>query len=249
MLNIDHLSVTLSPNTPLEKVALNHLQLSVQPGEWVVLVGGNGAGKSTLFDVIAGDLVPNQGGVFFQKKLIHQLPLQERSRIVSRVLQDPVLGTIPSLTIFENMAFASRRGQDHPLRWIRHAKTIDFFKQQLSLLNMGLEDRLDDPVDYLSGGQRQALSLLMALLADTEILLLDEITAALDPNMSEKIIEVTHQLLKKSQKIILFITHDMHHALSIGTRTIVLSQGKIIADYNADQRSRLHMHELSDLLF
>ncbi|GHS91726.1 ABC transporter ATP-binding protein [Alphaproteobacteria bacterium] len=210
MLHLDNVSVQFSGKTVLDRV-----NLQVPVGEFLVVIGENGAGKSTLFNVISGATVPSAGQV------------RLRTKKITRVLQDPRAGTLENMTIFENMAFAYRRAQRRSLLPCFAARRVPLFREKLSVLHMDLENRLNEKVSALSGGQRQALSLVMAILADYDLLLLDEFTAALDPQSSETLLALTNKILRAEQKTAIMITHNMDQAWKYGDRIVILKKGQL----------------------
>ena len=213
MLRMDNISVTLGKGSALERPVLRHMHLSVDPQEFVVIMGGNGAGKSTLFQVLSGHLSPEEGHVRIKGDDIARLSYRERASLVAQVMQDPRMGTMEELTISENMAFAFRRGQPRRWSWVHSSERKALFRKRLSLLGMGLEERLEERVANLSGGQRQALSLIMAFLREAPLILLDEITAALDPAAAETIMQLAAQLVQEEERTCLMVTHHIPHAV------------------------------------
>ena len=239
MLRLEDVSVTLGKGTQLERKILDGVNLHVYHGEFLIIIGSNGAGKSTLFNVISGSVIPDSGKIYIlEQDVTHMGPL-ERARLVSMVVQDPKAGTMEQMTIFENMAFALNRGRKRGFQLFFSGYRWKLFKEKCSILEMGLEHRLQECVVNLSGGQRQALSLLMAMLQDFNILLLDEITAALDPLSSDVIMQLTTQMLKLHHGTCIMITHNMAQAIHYGERVLVLKQGKFIKEYNAIAKSNL----------
>ena len=226
MLELQDVNVVVNPGTSLEKKILKNLSLSVGRGEFLVVTGENGAGKSTLFNVISGGQSLASGRVVINGQDVTHSSQSQRAGLIGFVMQDPKCGTMESLSIEENLSFAFQRGKLRGLKFFSGSKRRDFFREKLSLLKMGLENRLDHLVGSLSGGQRQALSLIMAILNDSQILLLDEITAALDPEMSQRIMSLTHQIVRENQLTALMITHNLNH-VSYGSRKIELSNGQI----------------------
>jgi putative ABC transport system ATP-binding protein len=244
MLTLKDINVTLGKSSKLERKILNNLSLSIKPGEFVVLIGGNGAGKSTLFNLISGFLKPDSGQIIIDGQDTTNMPQLCRSALVSKVMQDPRIGTIENMTIFENMAFALKRGQKRGLSPFLNKSHKELFYKKLQLLNMGLELLIDEFVRNLSGGQRQAISLIMSTLADSKILLLDEITAALDPGSSETIMKLTARIVKEEKRTCLMITHNMEHALNYGDRLLLLKDGRFVAEYDTYAKSKLNQMEL-----
>lgn len=244
MLILDNVSVALSKDTFLERKILNNISLSAEKGEFIVIVGGNGAGKSTMLNVISGVISPDCGKVIISGSDISNMPKNSRARLVSRVMQDPRVGVVENMTILENMTFALKRGGNRAFEFFSSKDRVDFFRDRLSILNNGLENRLDELVVNLSGGQRQSLSLLMATLAESEILLLDEITAALDPASSEAVMEFSNDIIRKQNLCCIMITHDMQQAINYGDRLLVLKNGEFVADYDKRAKSNLSIYEL-----
>jgi putative ABC transport system ATP-binding protein len=239
MLILRDINLTLGKSTKLERKILNNLSLDIKPEEFVVVIGGNGAGKSTMFNVISGFLRSDSGQIIIDGQDATHMSQVRRSSLVSKVMQDPRIGTMENLTIFENMAFASKRGQKRGLMPFFNDSSRKFFQQKLQMLIMGLEDIMDELVSNLSGGQRQAISLIMSILADSKILLLDEITAALDPGSSEAIMKLTANIIKEERRTCIMITHNMGHAIHYGDRLLLLKNGTFIADYDTDAKSKL----------
>lgn len=239
MLALRDINVTLGKSTKLERKILNNLSLEIQSGEFIVVIGGNGAGKSTIFNVIAGFLRPDSGQITIDGQDATNMSQIRRSALVSKVMQDPRVGTMENMTIFENMSFAFKRGQRRGLMPFFCNSNRQFFQKKLQMLNMGLDNLMDELVSNLSGGQRQAISLMMSVLADYKILLLDEITAALDPGSSEAIMKLTAKIIKEEKRTCIMITHNMDHAIKYGDRLLLLKNGAFIADYDADAKSKL----------
>jgi len=238
MLRLQNINVTLGQSSKLERQVLQNLNLQVEKGEFVVLIGGNGAGKSTLLNVIGGYIKPDSGVVMIDRQDVTKKPQHTRAKAVSKVMQDPKVGTMEQMTIEENMSFAYLRGQARGLMPSSSRKRKRAFADKLAMLDMGLENRLDELVGNLSGGQRQALSLIMAISSNSSILLLDEITAALDPKIAESVIRIAAKVITEEKRTTIMITHNMTDALRYGDRTLLLSQGKIIKEFSsADKRS------------
>jgi len=244
MLDIQNLSKTFNPGTVNEKKALSSLSLHLDEGDFVTIVGSNGAGKSTLFNAIAGSFYADEGSISLAGKDITFMPEHERSRRIGRLFQDPLRGTAPSMTIEENLALAYlRAAHGNPFSRISK-KDKEFFAEQLKQLDMGLEDRMKQPVGLLSGGQRQALTLLMATLVTPKLLLLDEHTAALDPATAEKVLELTKSIVAEKKITCLMVTHNMHQALELGNRTLMMDSGRIVFDVKGEERSRMTVDDL-----
>lgn len=230
MLKIENLSLTFHKNQPDEKIAFKNLNLTAEKGEFIIVIGGNGAGKSTLMNLISGSILPDSGKIFVDTRDITNLPEHKRAKFIGRVFQDPLKGTAPNLTIEENLSLAMLRNSKRNLALGVSKQNSKFFKEKLSELNLGLEDRLGTKMGLLSGGQRQAVTLLMATLVRPRILLLDEHTAALDPKSCNKILELTDKITKDKEILTLMITHDMEKSLNLGTRIIKLEQGEVVMD-------------------
>ncbi len=248
MIQLDNICVALGQGTQLQKQIFKDLSLNVPTGEFVMIVGSNGAGKSTLFNILTGTLPLNSGAIKIGGTEITRWPTHKRAPLIAKVMQDPRLATLDHMTIEENLSFAYLRGQTRGLLPHRRSKRIAFFREKLALLNMGLENRLEETTAHLSGGQRQALSLIMAILCPSEVLLLDEITAALDTKTAERIMELTSHIVSQEKRTTLMITHNMHHALHYGDRTVILSGGKISQEYSAKEREKLTPTLLSELI-
>jgi putative ABC transport system ATP-binding protein len=229
MLRFENITLILNAQTPLERKILHNLNLEIKQGEFVVVMGGNGAGKSTFFNVISGFILPNCGKIFIDQKDVTKI--KKRTKFVSKVMQDPKIGTIENMTIFENMSFAYKRGLFRGFKSCFDKERIKIFEEKLALLNMGLEKRMNTLVGHLSGGQRQALSLIMSILQKSKVLLLDEITAALDPSMSESVMMLSNKIIKEQNQTCLMITHNIDHALRYGDRLIILKDGQFQTQY------------------
>ncbi|MDR0404620.1 MAG: ATP-binding cassette domain-containing protein [Oscillospiraceae bacterium] len=241
MLKIEKLCKTFHKNEPDEKVIFKNLNLKIEKGEFVTIIGGNGAGKSTLMNLISGSMSPDSGKIFVDNKNITNLPEHKRAKFIGRVFQDPLKGTAPNLTIEENLSLAMLRNSRRNLAFGVTKQNSEFFKEELSKLNLGLENRLKTKIGLLSGGQRQAITLLMATLVKPEVLLLDEHTAALDPKSRDKILNLTEKITKDAEMVTLMITHNMESALKLGTRTIKLDQGRIVFDLEGENRKNINL--------
>ena len=246
MLELHNLSKTFNPGTVNEKKALNSLSLKLEPGDFAAIVGSNGAGKSTMFNAIAGDFFPDEGYITLDGKDITYLPGYRRSRELGRLFQDPMRGTAPHMTIEENMALAYLRAGRSQRAYFSRVSRKDkaLFREQLSRLDMGLEDRMKQPVGLLSGGQRQALTLLMATMVPPKLLLLDEHTAALDPATAEKVLRLTREIVERDHLTCLMITHNMHQALELGNRTLMMDSGRIVLDVKGEERRGMTVDDL-----
>lgn len=240
MLTITNLWKTFAPGTVNEKTALAGIDLHLEPGDFVTVLGSNGAGKSTLFGAIAGSFLPDRGKVTLDGKDVTPLPDYKRSKFIGRLFQDPMKGTAPHMTIEENMALAYLRASTRksPFSVVTAADRRGF-REKLRQLDLGLEDRMDSPVGLLSGGQRQALTLLMATLVTPKLLLLDEHTAALDPATGEKVLSLTEKTVSENHITCLMITHDISAALRLGNRTILMKDGKIVASLAGEARKKM----------
>ncbi|WP_010648529.1 ABC transporter ATP-binding protein [Oceanobacillus massiliensis] len=244
MLNITSISVTFNEGTQDEKKALNNIDLNLKQGDFVTVIGSNGAGKSTLMNVISGNILPDAGDVFISEKQVVNLPEYKRSAFIGRVFQDPMAGTAPSMTIEENLAMAYSRNKKRKLKYGVTKKRKDLFREHLQTLNLGLEDRLSAKVGLLSGGERQALSLLMATFTKPNILLLDEHTAALDPSRAELITSLTEKVVRESGLTTLMVTHNMQQALDLGNRLIMMDKGQIIFEAHGEAKQELTVERL-----
>jgi len=241
MLTVSHISKTFNPGTVNEKCAIRDLSLHLDPGDFVTIIGANGAGKSTLFNAIAGSFYTDSGSIVLDGRDITFLPEYKRAKIIGRLFQDPMLGSAPGMTIEENLALAAGTGG-----WLSHVTRAEkkAFRDRLALLDMGLENRMKQPVGLLSGGQRQALTLMMATMADPKLLLLDEHTAALDPGTAEKVLKLTREIVEEDHLTCLMITHNMQSALDLGNRTLMMDSGNIILDIAGEERRGLTVDDL-----
>lgn len=244
MLQLEGIFKLFNPGSPDEKIALSGVNLQLAPGDFVTVIGSNGAGKSTLMNIISGTMNPDQGEVYIEGSPIGHLPEHKRSRWIGRVFQDPMAGTSPRMTIEENLALAWRRGQARGLRFGVTGIKRKIFREHLSRLGLGLENRLGAKVGLLSGGERQALSLLMATFTKPKILLLDEHTAALDPARAELITKLTNELVRDLQLTTLMVTHNMEQAIRLGNRLIMMDGGKIILDIAPERKQSLTVEQL-----
>lgn len=246
MLRIRRMTKVFFPGTSNEKIALNRLNLDLQKGEFVTILGANGSGKSTLFNAVCGTIELDDGIVILDGDDISWAEEHKRALHISRIYQDPQLGTAPNLTIAENLALAYTR-KASPSLFPLNKKDYRFFRDQLAMLEMDLELRMNTKIGLLSGGQRQAVSLVMEIISQPKLLLLDEHTAALDPQTSERILEVTNKFVRGSGVTTMMITHNVKDALTNGDRTIVFSEGKIIHDYSGEAREQLDPNDLQRL--
>ncbi|WP_027094721.1 ABC transporter ATP-binding protein [Cohnella thermotolerans] len=244
MLDIQNVTKLFNPGTPDEKSALVNIRLSLKPGDFVTVIGSNGAGKSTLMNIISGVMKPDIGEVRIGGTDVTQLSEFKRSRWIGRVFQDPMAGTAPTMTIEENLAMALRRGKSRGLSWGVFAAKRKLFREQLQRLGIGLENRLKAKVGLLSGGERQALSLLMATFTQPQILLLDEHTAALDPARAELITKLTEKVVREMKLTTLMVTHNMEQAIRLGNRLIMMDKGRIILDIPEERKKDLTVAQL-----
>ncbi|WP_022916353.1 ABC transporter ATP-binding protein [Ruania albidiflava] len=246
MLELTTISKTFFAGTVNERLALRDVSLRLAPAEFVTVIGSNGAGKSTLLNIVAGALTPDHGSVQIDGRDVTRLPDHRRARTIGRVFQDPMAGTAPSMTIEENLAIAYARGQRRGLhRGVTRSKR-ELFRTELASLELGLEHRLKTTVGLLSGGQRQALSLLMATFSEPKILLLDEHTAALDPRRAELVAGLTTAAVRRHRLTTLMVTHNMDQALRLGTRLIMMHEGRIVVDIEGERKRRATVADLLD---
>lgn len=241
MLTLSNISKTFNPGTVNAKAALRDLSFHADKGDFVTIIGANGAGKSTLFNAISGSFMTDSGRILLDGKDITLTPEFKRARQIGRLFQDPMKGSAPGMSIEENLALAAGHGG-----WLSHIsrKDKEKFRERLSLLEMGLENRMKQPVGLLSGGQRQALTLMMATFNPPKLLLLDEHTAALDPGTAEKVLSLTKQIVEENGLTCLMITHNMQSALDLGNRTIMMNNGSIVYDVSGDDRKKLTVNDL-----
>jgi putative ABC transport system ATP-binding protein len=246
MLIMKNVSKTFNPGTVNEKCALNSVDLELKSGDFATIVGSNGAGKSTLFNAITGAFFADKGLIMLDGEDITYQKEYIRSKVIGHLFQDPLKGTAPNMTIEENMALAYLRASTSKNSYFSRIKQSDkkMFREQLSLLEMGLEDRMKQPVGLLSGGQRQALTLLMATMVTPKILLLDEHTAALDPATAEKVLSLTKQIVAQRNITCLMVTHNMHQALDLGNRTLMMDSGRIVLDVSGKEREHMTVDDL-----
>lgn len=247
MLKITNLYKTFNPGTVNAKRALNGLNLTLNDGDFVTVIGGNGAGKSTLLNAISGVWKPDWGTIEIDGVDITDMPEYKRASFFGRVFQDPMKGTAPDMEIAENLAIAARRGKRRGLYWGVTKSEREYYKERLAELGLGLEDRLSSKVGLLSGGQRQAVTLLMATLVKPKLLLLDEHTAALDPKTAAKVLELTDKIVGESNITTLMITHNMRDAIDHGNRLIMMHEGNIIVDVSGEEKKNLTVEQLLEL--
>ena len=244
MLEIQNIHKTFNPGTINEKVALNGVNLNLNPGDFVTIIGGNGAGKSTTLNAIAGVRSVDEGKIIIDGVDITKLSEHKRALYLGRVFQDPMTGTAATMSIEENMAIAARRGERRGLGWGITKKERERYKEALKELDLGLEDRLSSKVGLLSGGQRQAITLLMASLKKPKLLLLDEHTAALDPKTAAKVLAISDKIIQEHQLTAMMVTHNMKDAIAHGNRLIMMHEGKIIYDVSGEEKKNLKVADL-----
>ena len=244
MLELKNICKTFNPGTINAKTALNDLSLTLADGDFVTVIGGNGAGKSTMLNAIAGVFPVDSGSILIDGQDVTKLPEHKRAALLGRVFQDPMMGTAPTMMIEENLALAARRGQRRGLRWgITPLERADY-KELLRTLDLGLEDRLTSKVGLLSGGQRQALTLLMATLRKPDLLLLDEHTAALDPKTADKVLQITEEIVARDNLTTMMVTHNMKHAIQYGNRLIMMDSGRVVVDIRGEEKKHLTVRDL-----
>ena len=246
MLKLEHLYKTFNPGTINQKVALSDLSLHLNPGDFVTVIGGNGAGKSTMLNAIAGVWAVDSGRIILDGQDVTALPEHKRAKFIGRVFQEPMMGTAPNMQLEENLALAMRRGQRRGLGWGVTKAEREVYREKLKTLNLGLEDRMTVKVGLLSGGQRQALTLLMASLQKPKLLLLDEHTAALDPATAAKVLDLSDRIVAENQLTALMITHNMTDAIKHGNRLIMMNEGQIILDISGEEKKQLTKQMLMD---
>ena len=239
MLYLNRLSKTFQKGTPNQMEALRDVSLHLEPGEFVTIIGSNGAGKSTLFHAIAGEFFCDKGSILVDQEDITYLREYKRASVISQIFQDPMKGTAPHLTVEENLALAYSKSRRPMLSFARKRKDRDWFREVLSSMDMGLEDRMQTKIGLLSGGQRQVVTLLMNTLVTPKLLLLDEHTAALDPVTAEKVLSITKRLVEERKITTMMITHNIASALSMGTRTIMMEHGRIVLDLKGTRRAEM----------
>lgn len=247
MLELKNINKTFNPGTPNAKQALCNFSLHLTPGDFVTIIGSNGAGKSTLFNAISGSFLLDSGQVWLDKQNITFLPEHKRAAYIGRLFQDPLRGTAPNMTIEENLALVYLRANKSRSFFGITNKERNYFKEKLAELDLGLENRLKSKVGLLSGGQRQALTLLMATMTTPKVLLLDEHTAALDPATADKVLELTENIVNAGNITTLMITHNIGSALTMGNRTIMMNNGQIVLDINGAERAKLTVPEVLEM--
>ena len=244
MLEVKDIHITFNHNTPIETKALRGASLTIDEGQFVSVIGSNGAGKSTFLNAVAGEAKVDRGQILIDGKDVTRVQVWGRAGDVARVFQDPMAGTCEDLSIEENLALAYSRGHKRGLRAAIKSEMREFFKERLSVLGLGLERRLSDRIGLLSGGQRQAVSLLMATLQPSKILLLDEHTAALDPRIASFILELTEKIVEEQRLTTMMVTHSMKQALEHGQRTVMLHQGQVVLDVSGEERAQMTVSDL-----
>lgn len=247
MLRLSNLHKTFNPGTVNEKTALDGVSLTLKKGDFATVIGGNGAGKSTLLNAVAGTWLVDEGKISIGDVDVTRLPEHKRAALIGRVFQDPMMGTAATMQIEENLALAMRRGKSRTLRAGITAAERQTYRDLLKTLDLGLEDRLTSKVGLLSGGQRQALTLLMATLREPMLLLLDEHTAALDPKTAAKVLEVTERIISRDNLTTLMITHNMRDAIAHGNRLIMMYEGRIAVDVSGEEKKRLTVEDLLEM--
>ena len=247
MLELKNISKTFFPGTVHEKTALDNLSLTLHEGDFVTVIGGNGAGKSTMLNAIAGTFSVDSGSILIDGKDVTRLPEFKRAALLGRVFQDPMMGTAPTMQIQENLALAARRGKHRGLKWGITPQEEQEYYQKLKDLDLGLEDRMKAKVGLLSGGQRQALTLLMAALQKPKLLLLDEHTAALDPRTAAKVLELSDKIVEENHLTTMMITHNMREAIAHGNRLIMMDAGHVVLDISGEEKKKLTVSDLLTL--
>ena len=244
MLELKNICKTFNPGTINAKVALNHLNLTLKDGDFCTVIGGNGAGKSTMLNAVAGVFTVDSGSIVIDGQDVTRLPEHKRASLLGRVFQDPMMGTAPTMQIEENLALAARRGQRRGLKWGITAVERADYKELLRSLDLGLEDRMTAKVGLLSGGQRQALTLLMAALKRPKLLLLDEHTAALDPKTAAKVLELSDRIVEENGLTTMMVTHNMKDAIQHGNRLIMMDAGRVVVDISGEEKKKLTVPDL-----
>ncbi len=247
MLKIENINKTFNPGTANEVKALQGVTIEIEEGSFVCVLGTNGSGKSTTLNAVAGSFMVDAGSITLDGVDITKWNESKRAKYIGRVFQNPFSGTAPNMSIQENLALAVKRGKKRGIGWGLPKHLVDQFKEVVKPLNMGLEDRLENPIGKLSGGQRQALTLLMATAIKPKLLLLDEHTAALDPKTASKVIDLTKQVISKDKLTTLMVTHSMQQAVNLGDRIIMMHQGKVAYDFKGEDKKRLKVNDLLTL--
>ena len=244
MLELKNLYKTFNAGPVNEKLAIENLSLTLEDGDFVTVIGSNGSGKSTMLNLIAGVFVPDSGTIMLNDHNITYLPEHKRAKYLGRVFQDPMMGTAATMGIEENLALANRRGMPRGLRTGISHQEREFFKEKLAAFDLGLETRLSTKIGLLSGGQRQAITLLMASLQKPDLLLLDEYTAALDPKTAEKVLQLTNEIVQEDNLTTLMVTHNMKNAIEYGNRLIMMDSGRIVVDIKGEEKKGLTVQDL-----
>lgn len=244
MLKLENICKTFNIGTVNESTLFSNFNLEIKKGEFISVIGSNGSGKTTMLNLICGSIPLDRGNIVVQGQNINKLKEYQRSRFIGRVFQDPAKGTCPSMTILQNMSMADNKGKAFNLTAGINKKRIPFYQEQLARLGLGLEDKLHVKVGALSGGQRQAMALLMSTMTPLDFLILDEHTAALDPKTSEVIMELTDELVREKQLTTLMVTHNLRHAVQYGNRMIMMHQGGIVLDYDAKQKAEANVDDI-----
>ncbi|MHB8520996.1 MAG: ABC transporter ATP-binding protein [Limisphaerales bacterium] len=244
MLEVHAISKTFFPGTANEVRALQNVDLTLEDGSFVILIGTNGSGKTTLLNAVAGTFIVDRGRISLSDQDITRWPEHRRAKLIGRVFQNPFSGTAPNMSIAENLALATRRGRPRGLGRVLPAKLRQELRERIRSLNMGLDDRLDNPIGTLSGGQRQALTLLMSSWLKPELLLLDEHTAALDPRSADQVIQLSHEIVSRDKLTTLMVTHSMHQAVNLGDRIIMMHRGRVLHDLRGAERQRARVDDL-----
>ena len=244
MLKLSNVCKTFNPGTINEKIALNHIDLELEEKDFVTVIGGNGAGKSTMLNAVAGTWPVDDGSIFIDGIDVTGLPDFKRASLIGRVFQDPMTGTAADMQIEENLALAAKRGKTRGLQWNVKSSDREMFRNRLATLGLGLEDRMQTKVGLLSGGQRQALTLLMACLQRPKLLLLDEHTAALDPKTAKLVLNLTTEIVEENHLTTLMVTHNMRDAIHIGNRLIMMDEGRILLDVRGEEKKNLTVEDL-----
>lgn len=246
MLKIENVTKTFNPTGNVEdlKVALNNITLEIEEGEFVTIIGGNGSGKSTFVNIVSGVFEPDKGKIYIDNQDVTKLPEHKRSYFIGKVAQDPYQGTAPNMSILENMSIAKRRNKNKTLRWGFKKQDTELFKEKLATLGLGLETRMTAKIGVLSGGQRQAITLLMATLEKPKVLFLDEHTAALDPKTAKTVLELTDRIVNENKITTVMITHNMKDAITYGNRLLMFNQGKVVFDISGEEKKNLTIEQL-----
>ncbi len=244
MLKLEHVTIVFNAGTVNEKTALDDVSLHIRPGDFVTMIGGNGAGKSTLLNCVSGAYVPTRGKILIDGVDVTSMPEYRRAALLGRVFQDPMMGTAGNLWIEENLSLACRRGKKRGLRWQVRGDERKFFRDQLARLELGLEDRMTAKVKLLSGGQRQALTLLMATLERPKLLLLDEHTAALDPKTAQRVLALSEQIIGENNLTTLMVTHNMRDAIRYGNRLVMMNESQIVLDIEGEMKKQLTVESI-----